>query len=550
MKSILILDITDSRWSEIVSKSVNYDFYHTQSYHQLETEKKPVLFVAFLDQNFIAVPILIREIPNSNYHDCTSTYGYCGPISSVEYEKIPPEHIAYFQTQLLDYFKKNSIVSAFFRLHPIYNNSIVLSGFGNLVDVNKTVLINTLATDDEQRKSYRKSIIYEINQLRKSDNIVFEATKKEAINEFVVLYRSTMKKVAATSEYYFDEEYFTNFLNCKDFEKIILLSKQNGNITAGAIFTITNGVMQYHLSGSKEYSGKHSPMKLIIDEARSIATNRKCKFLHLGGGFGGSDIDSLFQFKSGFSDLRCNFKNWNLIVDKKIYKQLTLLNNSYDTDSSFFPLYRTKLMINPKTYLFGCSGHAKVIIDILTLNNEEVLTIFDDKPTFTDLLGISVLDYSKVDFIDPINKLIIAVGDNFTRKLLSTRWKGGYNIAIHPKAIVASHVEVGDGTVVMANAIINPGASIGKHVIINSGALVEHDCRINNFSHISPMAALAGNVTVGEGTQVGINATVRQGITIGKWVIIGAGAVIVKDVPDFAVVVGNPGRIIKYTNSN
>jgi acetyltransferase EpsM len=64
------------------------------------------------------------------------------------------------------------------------------------------------------------------------------------------------------------------------------------------------------------------------------------------------------------------------------------------------------------------------------------------------------------------------------------------------------------------------------------------------------MAALAGNVTVGEGTQIGINATVKQGITIGKWAIIGAGAVIVKDVPDFAVVVGNPGRIIKYTSSN
>ena len=51
---------------------------------------------------------------------------------------------------------------------------------------------------------------------------------------------------------------------------------------------------------------------------------------------------------------------------------------------------------------------------------------------------------------------------------------------------------------------------------------------------------------VGEGTQIGINATIRQGINIGKWATIGAGAVIVKDVPDYAVVVGNPGKIIRY----
>ena len=62
--------------------------------------------------------------------------------------------------------------------------------------------------------------------------------------------------------------------------------------------------------------------------------------------------------------------------------------------------------------------------------------------------------------------------------------------------------------------------------------------------HISPNAALAGNVSVGEGTQIGIGAAVIQGIKIGKWVTVGAGAVIIKDIPDYAVVVGNPARIL------
>jgi acetyltransferase EpsM len=68
---------------------------------------------------------------------------------------------------------------------------------------------------------------------------------------------------------------------------------------------------------------------------------------------------------------------------------------------------------------------------------------------------------------------------------------------------------------------------------------------VADFVHISPNAALAGNVKVGEGTQVGIGACVMQNITIGKWATIGAGAVIIRDVPDYAVVVGNPGRIVR-----
>lgn len=68
--------------------------------------------------------------------------------------------------------------------------------------------------------------------------------------------------------------------------------------------------------------------------------------------------------------------------------------------------------------------------------------------------------------------------------------------------------------------------------------------------NISPNAALAGNVTIGEGTHVGMGASIIQGIKIGKWCTIGAGAVIIQDIPDGATVVGNPGKIIKINNHN
>jgi sugar O-acyltransferase (sialic acid O-acetyltransferase NeuD family) len=104
---------------------------------------------------------------------------------------------------------------------------------------------------------------------------------------------------------------------------------------------------------------------------------------------------------------------------------------------------------------------------------------------------------------------------------------------------------VGEGTVVFHNSVIQAGSVIGKHCIINTAASIDHDCKLEDFVHISPNATLSGNVKVGEGSHIGAGATIIQGITIGKWCTVGAGAVVIKDVPDYATVVGVPARVIK-----
>ncbi len=76
------------------------------------------------------------------------------------------------------------------------------------------------------------------------------------------------------------------------------------------------------------------------------------------------------------------------------------------------------------------------------------------------------------------------------------------------------------------------------------------DCVIGDFAHIAPNVSIAGNVSIGEGSQIGIGASIVQGVTIGKWAVVGAGSVILDDVPDYAVVVGVPGKIIKYNSRN
>jgi acetyltransferase EpsM len=141
---------------------------------------------------------------------------------------------------------------------------------------------------------------------------------------------------------------------------------------------------------------------------------------------------------------------------------------------------------------------------------------------------------------------IIAVGNNMIRKKIVEKVDGVYKTAIHPQAIVSRFAAIDEGTVVMAGAIINADAAIGKHCIINTAAIIEHDCILGDYVHISPNAALGGAVEIAEGAHIGIGATVIQGIKIGRWATIGAGTVIINDIPDYAVVVGNPGKILKY----
>jgi acetyltransferase EpsM len=199
-------------------------------------------------------------------------------------------------------------------------------------------------------------------------------------------------------------------------------------------------------------------------------------------------------------------------------------------------------------YLFGSSGHCKVIIDIVKKSNLEVIeNIVDDNPLKDNINNIPIIKTPNDDFFEG-KSLIISIGNNEMRKKIATRISANYLVAMHPNSILASSVSVALGSVIMAGAIINADVEIGKHSIINSGAVVEHDCILGDFVHISPNASLAGNVLIGEGTHVGIGASIIQGVEIGKWVTIGAGTVILNNVPDFAVVVGNPGRIIKYNN--
>lgn len=194
--------------------------------------------------------------------------------------------------------------------------------------------------------------------------------------------------------------------------------------------------------------------------------------------------------------------------------------------------------------LFGASGHAKVVMDIIDAQGDKVACLYDDNPHFDDIHGKRVVKASTYDIEGP---MIISIGSCRVRKLISERYNVEFATAIHPKSIISDYVEIGEGTVIMPGAIINADVKVGRHCIINTKASIDHECTIGDFVHLAPGATLSGNVEVGECSWVGVGACVKQGIKIGKNCMIGAGAVVVKDIPDNSTAYGNPARI---TTSN
>ena len=194
--------------------------------------------------------------------------------------------------------------------------------------------------------------------------------------------------------------------------------------------------------------------------------------------------------------------------------------------------------------IIGAGGHGKVIADIVLSSGQNLLGFLDDGKAGQTCAGFPVLGKHE-DYVNyPHAEFVIAVGNAAVRQRIAEEMSGvRWHTAIHPTAVISRlDVTIGEGTVVMANAVINPGASIGRHCIVNTAAVVEHDNKIEDYVHISVGAKLAGTVTLGKSTWVGIGATVSNNTTICGGCMIGAGAVVVKDILEPGTYVGVPAR--------
>ena len=336
MFEILTLDPKD-RWNAIIRSMNHYDFYHLAEYHQLEHSGQSLLLYFSSKKTSLAFPVVVRPIEGTKYNDLTSVYGYAGPLS--DSENPDEQTVKDFQKALLHFFDLHQIVSGFARLHPLFNNQkFILSGMGEIIDVNQTVGVDLSLPEQEQKRQYAHSVKNHINRLKRRNVSVEKVRTQEAIDRFIEIYRENMKRVNASMMYFFPSEYFYRLMD--ELPASLFLAYYEGTAISGSLFTSCNGIVQPHLSATRDDYLRWSPLKLVWDCIRKDAIEKNEKWLHLGGGVGGAD-DSLFQFKTQFSDLRFSFKTWRYIHDKETYTRLVSGKYANRTlQSSFFPLYR------------------------------------------------------------------------------------------------------------------------------------------------------------------------------------------------------------------
>lgn len=209
-------------------------------------------------------------------------------------------------------------------------------------------------------------------------------------------------------------------------------------------------------------------------------------------------------------------------------------------------------------YIVGSGGFGREVAWLIERINQcseewKLKGFIDDNEM---LAGSMVGGYPVIGSTDYFSKLdsecwvVCAVGGASIRKKiikkLTNYKKVKFATLIDPSVVLSDRVIIGEGSILCAGTIVTVDIQIGKHVIVNLDCTIGHDAMLHDFVTIYPSVNVSGNVTIGEESEVGTGTQIIQGIKVGKETIIGAGAVVVKNLPDKCTAVGSPAKPIKF----
>lgn len=210
-------------------------------------------------------------------------------------------------------------------------------------------------------------------------------------------------------------------------------------------------------------------------------------------------------------------------------------------------------------YIVGAGGFGREVAWLVERINQknpewEIKGFIDDNKQLHGSLesGYSVL--GGVDYFENFSGLelwvICAVGASAVRKKIIDKLKEKNQIhfatLIDPSVICSNSVEIGEGSIICAGTILTVDIKIGKHVIVNLDCTIGHDAQIADFVTIYPSVNVSGFSEIEERVELGTGTQIIQGKKIGRETIVGAGAVVVKDLPEKCTAVGSPAKPIKF----
>lgn len=206
--------------------------------------------------------------------------------------------------------------------------------------------------------------------------------------------------------------------------------------------------------------------------------------------------------------------------------------------------------------IIGCGGFGREVFALVEAlraggSSLEVEGFVDDAPSEVDLARVAALGSHVIGGVTDLAQRaspfesVVAIGSAQARIAITDRLQHApvtWPSLVHPQATIGAGVDLGAGSIVAAGARLSTNIVVGRHVHIDQNVTVGHDCTLGDFSRLNPAACISGSVVVGEQVLVGANATVLPGLRAAAASVIGAGAVVVRDVPGATIVKGVPAR--------
>ena len=316
----MIIAAEDSKWNAYIERlpSNFQDIYFTSQYHGLE-QNEAYMFVYEGEKGRIGMyPFIKRPIyymgMNGEYSDIETVYGYGGPLVNNDDDAFIRE----FESAFLNYCQEDKIVAEFIRFHPIIRNETLFRDNIKVFHNRKTVVLDlTKEIDDiwmNQISTQNRNVI------RKCVKNNLKVVRSEDYQEFESIYLETMKKVGAKEFYSFNANYFNKIKEDKNC--ILLAVVHDEKMIAAAVFMGYGDYFHYHLSGSRQDALYLSPNNILLWEAIKFAKNSGYKTMHFGGGLSDSLEDTLFKFKSRFSQKYADFYIGKRVHNQTIYDKL------------------------------------------------------------------------------------------------------------------------------------------------------------------------------------------------------------------------------------
>jgi hypothetical protein len=276
-------------------------------------------------------------------------YGYPGPVATGVDDDAGFVEAAW--RAIRSVWQSHSAVSAFTRFHPLLGNERLLSGSQDITYVGDTVSMDLRLTDEEVAWSYPRTLRQEIAAGRRAGLRTEVDESWQCLPEFMRLYQATMRRNRAAPSYFFSDAYFHRLRSLGD-DAHLLVTRLDDEVVAAGVFFAYGTTVHAHLVGTDERGISLSPLKVLLDDARSWARERGGVVLHLGGGRGGR-TDSLLEFKARFSPRRHRFSIGRWVLDGRGYRELAetwraeaARRGVADGETEFFPAYRRGLPVS------------------------------------------------------------------------------------------------------------------------------------------------------------------------------------------------------------